>query len=105
MIIAEVNKRFGNEYPKMYKQILITLNKVLHNPKSTMPCIYGVIECNLIYQYYDSVGITRLGENTIELVLLPVYKEIVMNLDIVLKTTTSAITHMQAHRCLYSIMV
>ena len=89
----------------MYKQILITLNKVLHNPKSTLPCIYGVIECSLIQLYYDSVGITRLGENTIELVLLPVYKEIVMNLDIVLKTTTSAITHMQAHRCLYSITV
>ena len=48
MIIAEVNKRFGNEYPKMYKQILITLNKVLHNPKSTLPCIYGVTECRLI---------------------------------------------------------
>ena len=34
--------RYGTEYPKLLKQILATLNKVLHNPRSTLPSIFGV---------------------------------------------------------------
>lgn len=76
----------------MYKQILVTLNKVLHNPKSTLPSIYGVIQ-----------AITHLGESTIELLLLPVFKEIVENMNALLKSTQSLVTQMQIQRCMYAV--
>lgn len=37
--------RYGADYTKMQKQIYATLNKVLHNPRSTLPSVYGVIQC------------------------------------------------------------
>lgn len=77
----------------MYKQILVTLNKVLHNPKSTLPSIYGVVQT-----------ITQLGESTIELLLLPVYKEMVANLNALLKSTQSLVTQMQVQRCMYAVI-
>ena len=94
IIIAEIHRKFGREYPKMYKQICATLNKVLHNPKSTLPAVFGVVET-----------IHRLGVNTIELLLLPVCKEMVQNLNALLEKTTSAVTQMQIHRCLFALMV
>ena len=36
--------RYSSSYPNLQKQILITLNKVLHNPKATLPSVFGVIE-------------------------------------------------------------
>ena len=36
--------RYGAQYPKMQKQIYVTLNKILHNPKSTLPSVYGMIQ-------------------------------------------------------------
>ena len=37
-------RRHSSSYPSLQKQILITLNKVLHNPKATLPSVFGVIE-------------------------------------------------------------
>jgi len=40
-----VTRRHGNQYPKMQRQIFVTLNKVLHNPKTTLPSVYGAVCC------------------------------------------------------------
>ena len=41
-----VSDRHGSQYPKMQRQIFVTLNKVLHNPKTTLPSVYGAVRCN-----------------------------------------------------------
>ena len=40
-----MTRRHGNQYPKMQRQIFVTLNKVLHNPKTTLPSVYGAVCC------------------------------------------------------------
>lgn len=40
-----VTRRHGSQYPKMQRQIFVTLNKVLHNPKTTLPSVYGAVCC------------------------------------------------------------
>ena len=40
-----VTRRHGSQYPKMQRQIFVTLNKVLHNPKTTLPSVYGAVRC------------------------------------------------------------
>lgn len=86
--------RYGTEYPKLLKQILATLNKVLHNPKSTLPSIFGVIEC-----------ISRMGESVMEIMLLPIYKDLFANLSALLKTERSSVAQVQIRRCLYALIV
>lgn len=104
VVLAEVYKkwtpslglthRYGTEYPKLLKQILATLNKVLHNPKSTLPSIFGVIEC-----------ISRMGESVMEIMLLPIYKDLFANLSALLKTERSSVAQVQIRRCLYALIV
>ncbi len=86
--------RYGTEYPKLLKQILATLNKVLHNPRSTLPSIFGVIEC-----------VSRMGNSVIELLLLPFYKELFFNLSNLLKKEQSSVAQLQIRRCLYALIV
>ena len=91
---VELNCRYGTEYPKLLKQILATLNKVLHNPRSTLPSIFGVIEC-----------VSRMGNSVIELLLLPFYKELFFNLSNLLKKEQSAVAQVQIRRCLFALIV
>ena len=86
--------RYGTEYPKLLKQILATLNKVLHNPRSTLPSIFGVIEC-----------VSRMGNSVIELLLLPFYKELFFNLSNLLKKEQSSVAQQHKRRCLYALIV
>lgn len=41
-----MSDRHGSQYPKMQRQIFVTLNKVLHNPKTTLPSVYGAVRCS-----------------------------------------------------------
>lgn len=80
------------------------------------PCRKSFIILNQLYHLFMEwlnvtnqvcylVGITHLGPNTIELMLLPIYKDIVSNLNNLLASTNSAVTQMQIHRCLFALSV
>ena len=35
--------RYGVTYPKLQNQVLVTLNRVIHTPNSTIPSVFGVL--------------------------------------------------------------
>ena len=92
-----VTRRHGNQYPKMQRQIFVTLNKVLHNPKTTLPSVYGAVCCE--------VGVRALGETAVDALLLPVFCEMSENLSRLLATQKSALAHVQIQRCLHALTV
>lgn len=46
-----------------------------------------------------------MGDNAIEALLLPVFREMSTNLDKLLKSEKSALAHVQIHRCLHALTV
>lgn len=69
------------------------------------PCRLFMEWLNVFVCVCCHIGISHLGPNTIELVLLPIYKDMVSNLNNLLASTESAVTQMQVHRCLFSLIV
>ena len=46
-----------------------------------------------------------MGDNAIEVLLVPVFREMSMNLEKLVKSGKSALAHVQIHRCLHALTV
>lgn len=96
--------RYGVTYPKLQNQVLITLNRVLHTPNSTIPSVFGVLVCSW-KRGNSRIGVSRMGDAMIRRMLLPIARELNANLEAILAKRKSITAEVQAYRCIFALTV